>query len=629
MALKALLLAAAVTLVAAAPARAQLSPGDLSRHHQALEGTRNCHACHEAGKGITAARCLTCHTALGQRIAAGKGLHARADYRACERCHVEHQGRAFEIVFWGKEGKAAFDHGLTAFKLEGSHARLGCESCHSGRTVQNQAALARGGANLSRTFLGLSTACASCHADPHGGQFAPRGCGDCHAPEGWKPPSRFDHDKTAFPLGGRHEKVACAGCHPAAAPGQPQRFKGTPFATCASCHKDPHAGRLGAQCASCHTTAGWSQIDAGSFDHGRTRFPLTGRHRTVGCAKCHPGAPGGGLRFQGIAFQDCSSCHKDSHGGRLGPQCASCHNTAGWAKVEGGNFDHDRTGFALRGAHRAVECDACHKPGRPRQMAHARCTDCHQDRHAGQLANRPDGGRCESCHDVQAFKPARFGPDDHARTRLPLAGAHLAVACDDCHQEVPRERLRALGFARDGGSGATEQLRFASTACVECHRDPHRGQTARLGTCETCHSVDAWAMVRFDHARTAFPLVGAHAALACRKCHPGEGGALELAGRPTACTGCHQDPHGGRFARDGGTDCARCHQPTRFVEVVNFDHDKETSFPLVGAHRAVPCTGCHRQQSPDGASVMRYSGIGKACTDCHGGVGGPGRGGQR
>jgi hypothetical protein len=261
-------------------------------------------------------------------------------------------------------------------------------------------------------------------------------------------------------------------------------------------------------------------------------------------------------------------------------------------------------------------------------MPHDRCTDCHQDRHAGQLAKRPDGGRCESCHDVDGFEPARFAPEDHDRTRFPLAGAHLAVPCDDCHEEVPRERLRALGFARDGGTGSTEQLRFASTACAECHRDPHRGQTARLGTCESCHAVEAWASVRFDHARTGFALVASHAALACRSCHPGEGGAIALAGRPTACNGCHKDPHDARFARNGRTDCARCHQPTHWVQVTNFDHDKETSFALVGAHRAVPCSGCHRQPAPDGRFAMRYSGIGKTCTDCHGGAVRPSPGGQ-
>jgi cytochrome c7-like protein len=625
-ALKTILLALAVLAAWVGTAHAQLSPGDLSRFHQSLEGARNCQHCHEAGRGVTADKCLTCHTALGQRIAAGKGLHARPGYTACERCHVEHQGRAFEIVFWGKEGKAAFDHGQTGFRLEGRHAALGCETCHNARKVQDAAALARGGANLQRTFLGLGTGCTSCHADPHAGQFHPRGCADCHGQDRWKPPARFDHEKTAFPLTGRHERVTCAQCHPAAA-GQPARFKGTPFATCASCHKDPHAGRLGTQCASCHTTEGWSRIEPGRFDHSKTRFPLTGLHRSVTCAKCHPAAPGGGLKFQGIAFQQCSSCHQDPHAGRLGAQCAGCHRTDGWRKVEGGKFNHDQTGYPLRGRHAKVECDSCHEPGRPRKLPHARCTDCHEDRHAGQLAMRADGGRCEACHDVEGFEPAHFTPEDHAKTKLPLDGAHLAVACDDCHEEVPRERLRALGFARGPGSGSTEQIRFASTRCVECHQDPHRGQTAKAGACETCHRVTAWPEVVFDHARTRFPLAASHAAVPCRGCHPGNDGALAFSGRPTECAGCHQDPHAGRFARSGRTDCARCHEPTQWIRVVNFDHDRETGFKLEGAHRAVPCAGCHRQRTADGRFIMKYAGIGRSCADCHAGGVGPNKGG--
>jgi len=214
-ALRRLLLAAAVVLGAAAPARAQLSPGELSRFHQSLEGARGCRACHEAGKGVSPPLCLTCHTALAERIAAGSGLHARGEYRPCERCHVEHQGRGFALVFWGKEGRAAFDHRQTGFPLQGRHGHLACESCHTARNVREPAALARGGVNLGRTFLGLSRACASCHADPHRGQFSPRGCADCHGEERWKPPARFDHARTEFPLTGRHEQVACARCHPA------------------------------------------------------------------------------------------------------------------------------------------------------------------------------------------------------------------------------------------------------------------------------------------------------------------------------------------------------------------------------------------------------------------------------
>jgi hypothetical protein len=528
---------------------------------------------------------------------------------------VEHQGRDFELVFWGKPGRAAFDHAQTGFVLQGRHASLTCESCHRPRRLHDAAALARGGVNTKRTFLGLSQGCASCHADPHRGQFAPRGCTDCHDQERWTPPARFDHRKTAFPLTGAHAPVPCASCHAPAAGGA-TRFKGTPHQTCASCHRDPHAGRMGPSCDSCHSTAAWTRIQAGRFDHGRTRFPLSGLHQRVACGACHARGSGGGMKFQGLAFQTCASCHADPHDGRLGSACATCHTTAGWARVQPGRFDHERTSFPLRGKHAQVECDSCHRPGRPRRMPHAACTDCHADRHAGQLAGRADGG-CETCHDVAGFEPARFSPEDHAKTRLPLTGAHLAVPCDACHREVPLERLRALGIRPPPlAPSPTEQLRFASTGCAECHADPHRGQTARLGTCESCHTNAAWSAVTFDHARTGFPLAGAHASTPCRGCHPADGGAPTFAGRSADCAACHRDPHGGQFARDGRTDCARCHEPASWKKV-RFDHDRDTSFPLQGAHRAVACASCHLRPAPAG-SIMVFKGIGKACSDCHG-----------
>ena len=78
--------------MATAPALAQISPGPLSRAHAKLEGSARCLDCHDRGKGPSSDRCLACHKALQQRVAAGKGLHARAEYRDCKTCHVEHQG---------------------------------------------------------------------------------------------------------------------------------------------------------------------------------------------------------------------------------------------------------------------------------------------------------------------------------------------------------------------------------------------------------------------------------------------------------------------------------------------------------------------------------------------------------
>ena len=43
-----------------------------------------------------------------------------------------------------------------------------------------------------------------------------------------------------------------------------------------------------------------------------------------------------------------------------------------------------------------------------------------------------------------------------------------------------------------------------------------------------------------EHAKTRFPLVGAHVATACQSCHPGsEAGVFQPA--PVRCEDCHQD----------------------------------------------------------------------------------------
>ena len=298
----------------------------------------------------------------------------------------------------------------------------------------------------------------------------------------WKPPARFDHDKTAFPLTGAHGPLACASCHPSGAGGV-VRFKGTPHQSCASCHRDPHAGRMGATCASCHSTAGWNRIDSGRFDHGKTRFPLTGRHEKVACAGCHARGPGG-MKFQGTSFASCASCHKDPHAGRLGAELrrAATRPPASSASSRGSSTTTARASRCAASTWRSSATRATVPAGR-RPLKHARCTDCHEDRHAGQLAGRADGGRCESCHDVSGFKPARFSVEDHARTRMPLTGRASGRGLRRVPSRGRSDRLRSIGVRPPPGSPPqTEQFRFASTACSACHADPHGGRTARFGS---------------------------------------------------------------------------------------------------------------------------------------------------
>lgn len=622
-------LLAVLLFAAAGAARAQLSPGPLSRAHSHLEGAAHCLDCHAPARGVAPERCLACHTALGRRIEAGEGLHSRPGHRDCRSCHIEHHGREFALVYWGEEGMAAFRHDLTGWPLAGAHRSAACRDCHRPENQVAPRALAAGGAAPERSFLGLSPACLSCHRDEHRGQFAPESCLSCHGMTDFAAVPRFDHGETAFPLLGKHAGVACSTCHPRRP--DPHRtggdesflqLDGVAHGSCADCHEDPHRGRLGAACASCHQPTDWRQVAPSSFDHARTGFPLVGRHAAVTCAACHAHGPAGAMAFE-LAHESCTDCHRDPHEGRLGAVCSSCHDPRGWARVDPDAFHHDRTRYPLRGAHRQVACRSCHPPGVPAAAAEfERCTDCHRDAHFGQLAASPGGGDCARCHEVAGFSPSTFPVAAHQETPFPLAGAHLAVACIDCHRDVA---VTELPKRPRGPRGArTIQLDFASTACPTCHGDPHHGEADRFAGpdgCRACHGVDRWGDIEFDHGRTAFPLRGAHARAPCAACHrvtrSGDDVHVALAGLPTACASCHRDPHGGQFARGGrAAPCTDCHQEESWSRVT-FDHERATGFPLAGAHRDVPCAACHRPVSRDGATYVQYAGLPSTCEGCH------------
>lgn len=540
-----------------AASSAQISPGPLNRGHASLEGITQCLKCHAPGKGVAADRCLVCHTALAERISGKKGLHARPGYAECQKCHIEHHGVDRDLVYWGKSGREALDHRETGFTLMGKHAKLACRDCHQSRLIQGQEKLVRAGVDLGRTYLGLGTTCLSCHTDEHRGQFAGRECTSCHAQDGWKPASAFDHQKTAAPLTGKHAAVACEKCHP--------------------------AERAGAQ----------------SF-----------------------------RKYRGItSLSDCASCHLDVHRGAFGKTCGQCHSTAGWDRVDtmtgkGMRFDHDKTGFPLRGRHAPLVCDKCHAGGFKARLKHGFCSDCHADAHLGQLAARPDKGRCEACHTVDGFSPTLFSVDEHQKTRYPLRGAHLAVSCDACHPKVARDVVaRLTGFSSRGNvASRTAQLRFNSTRCVDCHKDPHRGEVDRYlreGGCESCHRVESWQTSGFDHSKTRFPLAGGHAKALCSGCHL-KGERLSLAGIPIACESCHSDPHAGQLTKPGlASPCERCHTALDW-KPARFDHNRDSAYPLDGAHAQVACSACHPSEARGATAVARYKPLGTACKDCHG-----------
>lgn len=482
------LLAALVLLLLPGAAGAQLlSPGKLTAAHADLEGIRNCTACHRLReRGIANDRCLDCHVPLRTRIAEGRGLHATLGGRDCAGCHKDHFGRDFESV---RLDTTAFAHDTVGFELSDAHRALACRECHTPSLVRaaDVRAFKEEHAALDRTYLGLGTDCESCHAEdsPHERQFRDKRCTDCHDQISWENAHDIEHDRTRYPLTGRHRTVKCAECHDrGSANGTAgSRYRGLRFDTCTACHRDPHERRMGPECESCHTTAAWAALDRNrferDFDHGATRFRLEGRHADAACSSCHdrsaslpdirmeyvPGPPG--QTYPRPRADDCLSCHVDYHDGVFadGPsqaRCDDCHGQDGWLPTSYDLSRHnDGSTFVLDGGHLATPCGSCHAadgtdaPARFR-MEHDRCATCHaaDDPHDGQFADR----RCDDCHGTQDFIVRGF---DHEATDYPLDGRHRDVPCAACHE---------LEFRVDGRS--VQRFRPLGTRCEDCHGEP-------------------------------------------------------------------------------------------------------------------------------------------------------------
>jgi NAD-dependent dihydropyrimidine dehydrogenase PreA subunit len=625
-------LAAGWLLLGAPAAQAQISPGPLSKAHQSLSGATQCTSCHVLRMGSAELKCLDCHTEIARRLREHRGLHAAvvqdaAPGKECARCHSEHNGEDFQLIHW-ETPLASFDHRKTGYTLEGKHAALDCKRCHTAEHIAAEERSQIRMKDLARSWLGLSRDCVSCHKDPHSGHLG-NNCTQCHNFTDWKAGAQFDHSKTRFPLTGLHGRVACAKCHVTGGPEGKAQYTGLAFAACADCHKDPHRGAFPQACAACHTTEGWRQVRLGqNFDHAKTAYPLLGKHQEVGCVKCHGGAD----FHKPLAHTLCADCHKpDPHQGQFrersgGGDCAGCHTVSGFKPSTFGVKEHATSHYPLAGKHAEVTCAKCHLPAGAAtlyKIKFERCLDCHSDVHRGQFAAAPYLGKCESCHTVEGFHPAKFTLAQHAKTRFPLEGAHPAVICKDCHREelINGER--------------TARYRFEDRSCTACHKDPHGGKFrswmervrsdgTRAG-CRACHSLQSWRdAAGFDHSTTKFALTGAHRGVACSGCHKpsgAEAAARELAfgTAPTVCSECHADPHGGQFARGGkATDCSGCHSTAKWVPS-RFDHDRNTVFPLKGAHERVSCASCHKLvEEKDGKNVLLYKPTPKACVECHG-----------
>ena len=556
------------------------SPGPLHPAHAAvaaLDGGANCEACHGDGtrQGMASA-CSTCHEPIGRQLADARGLHGSLDpalARDCAACHDDHHGaetrliREAAFVLAGVPDRTRYDHAHVAdWALAGAHAGLACTKCH----VHAEAASPPAGGR----FLGLSQSCASCHDDVHRGAFG----------------------------------ADCTTCH-----GQERPFREAP-----------------------------------GFRH--EVFALTGAHASVGCTECHAEGSDRAVvsyRTRRPEPRACNACHENVHVATAAKpaasllladssDCSRCHEATNWTAARMDAAAHARTGFALAGAHAAVACASCHgdakqapRYGKPAPTERA-CAACHDSPHTQAVlelttAAPSSANACADCHVVEdsSFRAGRMTAAQHAATGFALAIPHATVACAKCHGEPSRPWA-----SRFPGRQPAD--------CRACHMDVHAGQfdhDPRHAQCTSCHEVDKFVPHRFDvamHARTDFALTGSHERARCEACHD------EVTNHPTlgtqvrrfhgteqACASCHADVHAGRFDQQGlpatvggNAGCARCHDTVQFAPAaVAFDHALWTGYPLLGAHEAVGCSGCHpRTTEPP---RMHGPAKGRECASCH------------
>lgn len=331
-------------------------------------------------------------------------------------------------------------------------------------------------------------------------------------------------------------------------------------------------------CKHCHTehegrNANIVLLSTSTFNHKNTDFLLKGAHKKTACKSCHQPE-----KKYAETPVDCYSCHKksDIHDGKQGEKCGSCHKSSNWKQTA---FNHDKTDFPLKNAHKKASCSACHINQKYEDTPKT-CIGCHQinDAHRGSF-----GKKCDDCHNTKQWDKIYF--DHNKETDFPLSGKHKKISCNSCHN-----------------SGDLKKK--LPQKCFDCHKnnDSHKGRYGKK--CKDCHTASSWQKQIFDHSKASkFTLLGKHKTTACNHCHKGD---LYKDKLKSSCIDCHNndDIHKGKQ----GKKCNRCHNEKGWRDNVLFDHDL-LSFPLIGMHAATQCEECHLS--------AKYGNTESECNQCH------------
>jgi hypothetical protein len=235
----------------------------------------------------------------------------------------------------------------------------------------------------------------------------------------------------------------------------------------------------------------------------------------------------------------------------------------------------------------------------------------------------------------------------------PLTQAHAQLDntdhCQDCHvgsRDLSNDKCFAchkpIAERQRDRVGVHASPKAMGKPCELCHTD-HKGRGKDILGFQAFGGRD-----KFDHTGlTRFALEGKHAQAACAGCHKQktQSGTLTYLRAPTACASCHQNPHGD--LRESMRRCERCHDARSWhmIESSQFDHDRDTRYPLERKHEGVQCVACHatrRSGEPPSAKTpappasggyqkltFRWPTWSFDCTPCHDNVHGASLFGQK
>ncbi len=225
----------------------------------------------------------------------------------------------------------------------------------------------------------------------------------------------------------------------------------------------------------CDVDAAESPANVASFDHHKTRFPLTGAHQRLKCEQCHNRTD-----FKG-APRRCEDCHKMGGFARAAvmPQnhirvrkdaCADCHITMSFSIVP--RVEHSQViGFCTNCHNNVVAqgkpknhlptnamCSVCHLSTTEWLMGgnirglfdhthyQTLCTRCHNNVTAPGKPPRhfPTHNNCEQCHGFTTWKSRTYNHDG------------VVGKCASCHNGT-------------SAMGRSARHRPTGAACENCH----------------------------------------------------------------------------------------------------------------------------------------------------------------